>query len=101
MEPTIFEEFISLCYRMGMTEAAGIQIRLIEMLVDLVGLTFPALKALPNLPVASGSDNKGRLRVTQHLLSEWITIASELIMFWVVGCLCGTSHSSRFPGSSS
>jgi HEAT repeat-containing protein 5 len=32
MEPTIFEEFISLCYRMGMTEAAGIQIHLIEML---------------------------------------------------------------------
>jgi HEAT repeat-containing protein 5 len=32
MEPTIFEEFISLCYRMSMTEAAGIQIHLIEML---------------------------------------------------------------------
>ena len=32
MEPAIFEEFISLCYRMGMTEAAGIQIHLIEML---------------------------------------------------------------------
>ena len=32
MEPTIFEEFISLCYRIGMTETAGIQIHLIEML---------------------------------------------------------------------
>jgi HEAT repeat-containing protein 5 len=31
-KPSIFEEFISLCYRMGMTEAAGIQIHLIEML---------------------------------------------------------------------
>ncbi|KIM48466.1 hypothetical protein M413DRAFT_63181, partial [Hebeloma cylindrosporum] len=32
MEPTIFEEFISLCYRMGMTESAGIQVHLVEML---------------------------------------------------------------------
>ena len=32
MELSIFEEFISLCYtRMGMTEAAGIQIDLIDM----------------------------------------------------------------------
>ena len=32
MEPAIFEEFISLCYRIGITEAAGIQVHLIEML---------------------------------------------------------------------
>lgn len=29
MEPTIFEEFISLCYRMGLTETPSIQIHLV------------------------------------------------------------------------
>jgi HEAT repeat-containing protein 5 len=60
MEPTIFEEFISLCYRMGMTEAAGIQIHLIEMLaifaaaqqqarstgLDMLSLTSPPAHCL-------------------------------------------------------
>jgi hypothetical protein len=32
MEPTTFDEFISLCYRMGMTESASIQVHLVEML---------------------------------------------------------------------
>jgi hypothetical protein len=31
-EPTIFDEFMSLCYRMGMTEAPAIQVHLVEML---------------------------------------------------------------------
>ncbi|KAG5653101.1 hypothetical protein H0H81_002326 [Sphagnurus paluster] len=31
-EPTIFEEFISLCYRIAMTEPANIQIHLVDML---------------------------------------------------------------------
>jgi hypothetical protein len=31
-EPTIFEEFISLCYRIAMTESAKIQVHLVEML---------------------------------------------------------------------
>ncbi|RDB24443.1 HEAT repeat-containing protein 5B [Hypsizygus marmoreus] len=31
-EPTIFDEFISLCYRMAMTESASIQVHLVEML---------------------------------------------------------------------
>jgi len=59
MEPTIFEEFISLCYRMGMTESAGIQVHLIEMLAifaasqssftagsDALTLTSPAAHCL-------------------------------------------------------
>src|SRR4051812_24444849 len=29
LEPTIFEEFISLCYRMGMTESPAIQVHLV------------------------------------------------------------------------
>lgn len=32
LEPTTFDEFISLCYRMAMTETAAIQVYLIEML---------------------------------------------------------------------
>lgn len=32
MEPTIFDEFISVSYRMAMTEGANIQIHLVEML---------------------------------------------------------------------
>jgi HEAT repeat-containing protein 5 len=32
MEPMIFEEFISLCYRIAMTESARIQVHLLEML---------------------------------------------------------------------
>lgn len=32
MESTIFEEFISLCYRLAMTESAAVQIHLVEVL---------------------------------------------------------------------
>ena len=32
MEPAIFKEFISLCYRMAMTEPANIQVHLVEMI---------------------------------------------------------------------
>lgn len=35
MEPTISEEFISLCYRMAMTETASVQVHLVEMLAIL------------------------------------------------------------------
>lgn len=31
-DPTIFEEFVSLCYRIAMTESARIQVHLLEML---------------------------------------------------------------------
>lgn len=35
LEPTTFDEFIGLCYRIAMTEAAAIQIHLVEMIVSL------------------------------------------------------------------
>lgn len=35
LEPTTFDEFISLCYRMAMTETAAIQVHLVEMLAAL------------------------------------------------------------------
>lgn len=37
LEPTIFDEFISLCYRMGMTEAPAVQVHLVEMLAAFAG----------------------------------------------------------------
>ena len=35
LEPTTFDEFISLCYRMAMTETAAIQVHLVEMVAAL------------------------------------------------------------------
>jgi len=35
LEPTTFDEFISLCYRMAITESAGIQSQLVEMMASL------------------------------------------------------------------
>jgi hypothetical protein len=35
LEPTTFDEFISLCYRMAMTETAVIQVHLVEMVAAL------------------------------------------------------------------
>lgn len=58
LEPTIFDEFISLCYRMAMTESANIQVYLIEVLstlaasqsqdspADVLSLTSPTAHCL-------------------------------------------------------
>lgn len=35
LEPTTFDEFIGLCYRIAMTESAAIQIHLVEMIASL------------------------------------------------------------------
>lgn len=35
LEPANFDEFINLCYRMAMTESAGIQVHLVETLIAL------------------------------------------------------------------
>jgi hypothetical protein len=35
LEPTIFEEFCSLCYRMAVTESAVVQIHLVEAIAEL------------------------------------------------------------------
>lgn len=68
MEPTIFEEFISLCYRMAMTEAAAIQIHLVEML---------AIFAASQPSMAPGSDvltltspRAHCLRICAHILKQ-------------------------------
>lgn len=67
-EPTIFEEFISLCYRMGMTESAGIQVHLVQML---------AVFAASHSSSAAGSDvltltspTAHCLRICAHILKQ-------------------------------
>jgi hypothetical protein len=69
MEPTIFEEFISLCYRMAMTVAAGIQIHSIE-----VPATFAATQQHPRsteLDLLSLTSPPAHcLRICSHILRQ-------------------------------
>lgn len=57
LDPTIFDEFISLCYRIGLTETPAIQVRLVQMLTvwaqsssgntdDVLSLTGPSSHCL-------------------------------------------------------
>lgn len=64
-EPTIFDEFISLCYRMAMTESANIQVHLIEVLSNLA-----ASQDNPNPADALSltSPKAHCLRICAHLL---------------------------------
>ena len=49
LEPTTFDEFISLCYRMAMTESAVIQIHLVEMVAALAASQDDRSKAAGNV----------------------------------------------------
>ena len=70
MEPTIFEEFISFCYRMGVTEAAGIQIHLIEMLV-IFAATQQHSSGSTGLDVPSLTSPPAHcLRICSHILKQ-------------------------------
>jgi hypothetical protein len=69
MEPMIFEEFISLCYRMGMTEAAGIQIHLIEMLA--IFAASQQHSGSTGLDVLSSTSPPAHyLRICSHILKQ-------------------------------
>jgi len=68
MEPTIFEEFISLCYRMGMTEGARIQIHLIEMLAIFAASPHPQSTELDVLSLTSPPAHC--LRICAHILKQ-------------------------------
>jgi hypothetical protein len=68
MEPTIFEEFISLCYRMGMTESAGIQVHLVEMLAIFAGSRSSSTVALDALTMTSPAAHC--LRICAHILKQ-------------------------------
>jgi len=49
LEPTTFDEFISLCYRMAMTENAVIQVHLVEMVTALAASQDERSKAVGNV----------------------------------------------------
>lgn len=49
LEPTTFDEFISLCYRMAMTEAAPVQIHLVEMVAALAASQDQRSKTAGNI----------------------------------------------------
>ena len=49
LEPTTFDEFISLCYRMAMTESAVIQVHLVEMVAALAASQDDRSKAAGNI----------------------------------------------------
>ncbi|KAJ7637580.1 clathrin-coated vesicle protein [Mycena polygramma] len=59
IEPAIFDEFISLCYRMAMTETARIQIHLVEV---------SAIMAATQDPAADGSDSLSHTSLRTHCL---------------------------------
>jgi hypothetical protein len=63
MEPTMFDEFISLCYRIAMTESASIQIHLVEMLSVLA-----ASQDHTSDPLSLTSSRAHCLRICAHIL---------------------------------
>lgn len=68
MEPTIFDEFISLCYRMGMTESAAIQIHLVEMLSIFAATQTSASTGGDFLSLSSPTAHC--LRICAHILKQ-------------------------------
>ncbi|KAJ2921172.1 hypothetical protein H1R20_g15918, partial [Candolleomyces eurysporus] len=66
LEPTIFDEFTSLSYRLAMTEPANVQVHLVEMLS-----AFAATQASTTDDVLSVSSPKAHcLRVCSHILKN-------------------------------
>lgn len=49
LDPTTFDELISLCYRMAMTESAGIQSQLVEMMTALASSQDQMSRATGNM----------------------------------------------------
>ncbi|KAJ7500292.1 clathrin-coated vesicle protein [Mycena galericulata] len=66
MEPAIFDEFISLCYRMAMTESAPIQIHLIEVLAIMA--STQVLAKDDSDPLSHTSPRAHCLRICSHIL---------------------------------
>ncbi|KAJ7717234.1 hypothetical protein DFH07DRAFT_947473 [Mycena maculata] len=66
MEPAIFDEFISLCYRMAMTETAAIQIHLVEVLTIMAATQDHTPK--DSDPLSHTSPRAHCLRICSHIL---------------------------------
>ncbi|KAF9474335.1 clathrin-coated vesicle protein [Pholiota conissans] len=113
MEPTIFDEFIALCYRMGMTESAAIQIHLVEMLsvfaasqtsastgVDFLSLTSPTAHCLRICAhILKQTTSSTRASATQGQLSDRITLISTCITaFTTIAASISTSQKEDIRG---
>ena len=68
LEPTIFEEFISLCYRMGMTETPAIQVHVVEMLAIFAATQSSSLSGADFLTLTSPPAHC--LRICSHILKQ-------------------------------
>ncbi|KAJ7168806.1 clathrin-coated vesicle protein [Mycena filopes] len=77
MEPAIFDEFISLCYRMAMTESARIQIHLVEVLA-IMAATQDA--AAGSDPLSHTSPRAHCLRICSHILRHSTSVARGSII---------------------
>ncbi|KAJ7767277.1 clathrin-coated vesicle protein [Mycena metata] len=77
LEPAIFDEFISLCYRMAMTETARIQIHLVEVLA-IMAATQDA--AAGSDPLSHTSPRAHCLRICSHILRHSTSIARGSII---------------------
>ena len=82
MEPTIFEEFISLCYRMGMTEPAAVQVHLVEMLGIFAASQSSAAQASDVLTLTSPPAHC--LRICAHILKQSTSRASVAREWWSI-----------------
>ncbi|KAJ7082373.1 clathrin-coated vesicle protein [Mycena belliarum] len=88
MEPAIFDEFISLCYRMAMTETAGIQIHLVEVLTivaatqdsTVAGSVGPSDKEGNSDPLSHTSPKAHCLRICSHILRHSTSVSRGAII---------------------
>ncbi|KAF7355790.1 Clathrin-coated vesicle protein [Mycena sanguinolenta] len=74
MEPAIFDEFISLCYRMAMTEPARIQIHLVEVLAIMAATQD---HADDSDPLSHTSPRAHCLRICSHILRHSTSVSSR------------------------
>ncbi|KAF7309872.1 Clathrin-coated vesicle protein [Mycena indigotica] len=77
-EPAIFDEFISLCYRMAMTETAGIQAHLIEVLSTMTSTQSPYVDESD--PLSHPSLRSHCLRICSHVLRHSTSAARGSII---------------------
>jgi len=68
LEPTIFDEFIGLCYRLGMTEAPAVQVHLVEMLAIFANAHAACTAAADSLSLTSPPAHC--LRICSNILKQ-------------------------------
>ncbi|KAJ6577043.1 clathrin-coated vesicle protein [Mycena vulgaris] len=78
MEPAIFDEFISLCYRMAMTETARIQIHLVEVLAIVAATQGNTTDGSD--PLSHTSPKAHCLRICSHILRHSTSVSRGSII---------------------